>query len=781
MGLPAILSSLVALIPKTLYVLTMSLLSLIDVFQLLFRKLAGLDCYYVAGEAQTGDIIYDFLRGILFGEYPILSNVFFGLLILGFILLFLSTIVAIIRNEYTTEKAENSKGKIIGKAFKSVLYFAIVPIVVLFGVYLANIVLVAVDSATRYNTNYGTVLDVNKLKPVNVSSQTLGSTQNVQQTYITYSIFGWRDSATNMPYGTTTTTFSGTIFKAAAYSANRIRTTANNPTDPADGNCQNFGYLLKTGKITTFGGLFGDPNGNTENIAVQIDTAFADNVIFKTPAQLDYSSQYTQEINDSSILIWPSQEGVMQDVADKFNVNLVWYYYDLWSFNWVIGIGAAIIMVTIFINIIFGLMKRIVEMIGLFLMAPPLIGLMPLDGEKGYKEWQKSFVKKALMAYGAVGGMNIIFLILPELQTISFFNNGAMDNIVNTLLVLIALLAVKDFINVVSGLVGGEDANKTGGDVGKDVAGMAAKGLQMGMSTIGLAAGAGGLVKRTVMKGAGAIQTAKRAYDARVDPTSDHKRLTNLAKDAMREQHEAEAKQEAKEASYQRYRAKNIDFLDKTLTDKHSKDYDAGLATLKTNDGAAYQKVLEEKLRKQYAEDLKNEKKFFKTDSGELKTLKEIEKKETDALYRQKQANVHVTNQDAFEMTGLGALTKQIDELKKDSATASSRITKARNWKSGVGAIGSYATGHAVDIVKPAFPAVNNAITTNLSIFAENNFVKEFAGKGGENIKDMVYRVSGRTFAEVKKAKEKAESAEKEAKSMRLNAQAIADAINGKK
>ena len=93
------------IIPQLFYLLSMALLSIIDVFQLLFRKLAGLDTYYVDGTAQTGDIVSDFLTGILFGGYPILSSVFVGLIILGAILLFLSTIVAIIRNEYTTEKA----------------------------------------------------------------------------------------------------------------------------------------------------------------------------------------------------------------------------------------------------------------------------------------------------------------------------------------------------------------------------------------------------------------------------------------------------------------------------------------------------------------------------------------------------------------------------------------------------------------------------------------------------------------------------------------------------
>ena len=778
MGASAILSSLVALIPKTVYLLTMSLLGVIDVFQLLFRKLAGLDVYYVGGEAQTGDVIYDFLRGILFGDYPILSNVFFGLLILGFILLFLSTIVAIIRNEYTTEKAENSKSKIIGKAFKSILYFAIVPIVVLFGVYLANVVLMAVDKATTYNTNYAGTLDKSKLQAVEVAMP-FGEAGTAQYTFVTYNIFGLKD-ASGLPYGTTTTTFSGTIFKAAAYGANRVRTTADMSTNPEDGAVRNFGYLLKTGAVTNFDGLFSDPNGNTENIATKIDIAFADNVVLKKPAVLDFTSQYAKEVNDYSITIFPSQVGVDQQVMDKFNVNLVWYYYDLWSFNFIIALGAAIIMVTIFINIIFGLMRRIVEMIGLFLMAPPLIALMPLDGERAYKDWQKSFVKKALMAYGAVGGMNIIFLILPELQTISFFNNTMLDWFVDTLLVLVALLAVKDFIGVVSGFAGGDDANKVGGDIGKDVAGMAAKGLLMGMSTIGLAAGGIGLAGRTVMAAKDMGVAAKRAWQARgVRGDSTNVKHTAIARDHLKDQHKEESKAEAQAKVYEKYRALKIGDLDKDLTDATSANYDAGLAALKTTDGAAYQRVLEERLRNQYAEDRKSG--TLINDSGIMQSIKAMENVRAKKIFNDKQAEVNVTNQDVYEMTEHGKYRKARKELKEQQAEAETKQVKREIGREVRGLKGKYYGGIATDITKPTFGAINNAVTTNLSIFADNNFAKEFGGKGGENIKDMMYRVTGRTLAEVNKAKEKAANAEKEAKALRNQADAIAEAIKRNK
>ena len=52
------------LIPKLVYLLYTSLISLVDLFQLLFRKLAGLDVYYVDGEPIGGDLVTNFIQGI---------------------------------------------------------------------------------------------------------------------------------------------------------------------------------------------------------------------------------------------------------------------------------------------------------------------------------------------------------------------------------------------------------------------------------------------------------------------------------------------------------------------------------------------------------------------------------------------------------------------------------------------------------------------------------------------------------------------------------------------
>ena len=83
--------SLFNLIPKIMYLLYASIACVIDVLQLFFRKLAGLDVYYVDGEAITGDLVTNFITGILGINaegltYSALSTVFWSMLIFGIII-----------------------------------------------------------------------------------------------------------------------------------------------------------------------------------------------------------------------------------------------------------------------------------------------------------------------------------------------------------------------------------------------------------------------------------------------------------------------------------------------------------------------------------------------------------------------------------------------------------------------------------------------------------------------------------------------------------------------
>ncbi len=474
---------LLSAIPKLIYIISNAFLSVIDLFQLVFRKLAGLDVYYIDGVAQEGDIVYHFIRGTLFGDFPILTNAFWGLVILGFILLFLSTIVAIIRNEYAADKPEDPRSSIIKKAFKSIALFAIVPIAVLFGIFLSNVILQAVDQATSVSASTSfNFLDTQKLKSTTLPS---GPSSEVKTTYIHYNLF-------SIAIPTTTTTFSGAVFNASCYNANRARYD------------DTFFEFLNNDKATHFGGLFQDTN--REKVAGAIDEGFANYVKVETVSNLDYSDWYILKDNLPTADVFQLQGSDNITALDRNNVKLIWYYYNLWYYNFLVAFAAGIILCVMFINLAMGLIGRFIELVGLFLIAAPLIALRPLDNGDAYKAWRGKFISKTLMVIGAIGGMNIVFLIMPYLNKLSFFNFSVADYIMSILFMIVALMMVKTFIGMISSFIKSEDLNKAGGEISKELGSKVASAGMLVAGGAGLAL-RGGLV---AYKGlSGGVKAAK--------------------------------------------------------------------------------------------------------------------------------------------------------------------------------------------------------------------------------------------------------------------------------
>lgn len=491
-----IIINIFSFIPKLMYLITTSFFSILDVLQLLFRKLAGLDSYYIqtggiesAGDIiaggqtvqQTGDIVEEFILGIFTNKYPILYNVFWSFIILGVVMLFLTTLIALIRNEYTPEKdGSNSKSKVIGRSIKALLSFAIVPVVVFFGVYLCNILLRALDAITS-----GSSTDALGMPTTNLA-QYSRSDEGGGDSYIAYSLFGFK-------IATNTTPFSGVAFKASAYRANRARLS------------DEFVQLLSNNEITNWNGTFS--GADAETVATYIDNAFANNVQFQNASTLDYSSTYQLTNNVTVVDIIAAADtsaaaAIPFRTLDRYRVGVVWYYYDLWQFDFLVAWAIVISMLTVFINIIFGLMKRFFEVIGLFLVSPPVVALMPLDDGAAFGKWKGRFISKMLGAYGAVVGMNIMFIILPYIYRIKFFNIGIVDAIIQSLFIIVGLVSVKSFIALMSEIAGGDDVQKAGVEIAKEVGATVQKAGAAAVKVAGMATGLGMATSLTGVAGA---------------------------------------------------------------------------------------------------------------------------------------------------------------------------------------------------------------------------------------------------------------------------------------
>ena len=496
-----------AWIPQLIYFLYTSAASVLDLLQFIIRKLAGLDVYYVDGQEVTGDIVSGFVRGILGIDknptYSSLSTVFWSMVIFGAILLVTTTIFAIIKAHYNYDAAKSNPFHIIGQSFKSLCLMAIVPIVAVFGVFFCNVVLQALDQVTSYDSAMSGVFESNAL-----SKLEKGKVKGTEDrfAYTSYDFFG-AGAFTN------STTFSGALFKVAAYDCNRVRLGVYR-TPHSEGD---------DGGWTNFGIFYADGEGARDKVAEQIDYAFANNLTLINRRRASIAGGDSWVLS-SSLTVGYSAVCALGLVSvkrfSKYNVGLVWYFYNLWAFNWFIAFAGIIVFLSILSNVVFGLMVRMIQLLALFFVFPPLIGIAPLDGGGAFTKWRQQYTSDLLMAFGAVVGMNLFFIILPFLNTISFFNSGFLDSIMNVVIMLAALTMVKNFIGMLSGFIGASDANKVGEETKGSVGQLAQKagGATLKAATIGVKAfkaGGGGLAGRAIGKGVGKIGSAITNHQAK--------------------------------------------------------------------------------------------------------------------------------------------------------------------------------------------------------------------------------------------------------------------------
>ena len=523
------------LIPKMIYLLYTSLACILDVLQMAFRKLAGLDVYYVDGKKVTGDIVSNFITGIL-GirsdgiEYPILTNVFWAFIVFGLIMLFMTTIVAIIKSHYTyDDKSAKGPMQYVYTAGKAVVNMVAVPIIVVLGLYINQAILTAVDSITSttsasiesmFGAESSTTDESGNTVTESVASKYLYSVDTTTggKTYMYYDMFGvsckikygksfsavekdtWKGSQIGL-IGASNSPISGQLFKVAAYNANRVRIGTYKQGNFSGSRGTNYD-LFKNAK-------------DTESLADMIDTCFATNLHTKDEFVLSYDLAGTSDI--VSLKFFTNFLTRKVSAFSKFNVGAVWYYYDLWQFNFIVGFAGIMITAGVLVNVIFGLISRLFTCIVLFLIAPPLFGLAPLDGGDAGKKWRSNFMKNVLMTYGAVVGMNLMFLILPYMNTIDFFNIKLIDVIMQTLIIIAGLITIKAIIGLVSDLIGGADSNKTGKDLATETGTAAFKGGKMALGAGKLALKAPAVAVKGAQTVYGGIRTGVAGVQTGVD------------------------------------------------------------------------------------------------------------------------------------------------------------------------------------------------------------------------------------------------------------------------
>lgn len=472
-------------------VLVLAIGRICDICQLLFRKFAGLDTVRYANKQTDGDIVMALIND------KSVQNVFWAMLVLAVLLLLITTFVATIKTEFNKD-GKNSKKPVFQGAIRAIANFVLVPIITMFGMFMGNALLKAIDGATS------------------VSNRTSLSSQ---------------------------------IFLVGAYNANRARSYCNvtyktngqlesvvYTNEGSGSNIQSFGKILVGGETTNTNagtanfGIFYDNVTAGYTAADKIDDAFSSNL---TLTQNDLSSLNANQRS----LNYGAQRfyyggWFFDDIAtngeygtsDKpsitfsiYNISLVYYYYDLSpiGYDYISSTFSLIVCAYVYITTILGLIKRIFMMVTLFVISPPITALYPLDGGKALGNWRGAFISETLAAYSTVVVMNVFQMLLPLVMKIQLFSRSDlgknwlldalllggisidfMNRVGVMLIVLGSLTFFKSATGAISKMLGIGDATGAGIDGVKN----ATRNTARALAGVGAAVGAGAIIGKGIGK-----------------------------------------------------------------------------------------------------------------------------------------------------------------------------------------------------------------------------------------------------------------------------------------
>ena len=337
-----------------IYYLFMGICSIVNFAEMMFKKFAGIDPIMTNdGEMNILDV---FIRS---NE---IWGLFVSILILSIVLLFLFTIVAVIKSEFALDAKGSAKGPIIARSLKSLAMFIIVPTVSLLGVYAVNAITDTINSMMKGSDDTGMV----------------------QQ-----------------------------VFYTMSYNANKARI-----------NKEFAEYIKGCGNTrNNNGGAF---KGSQEDVAYAIDQAFKTNQKHKSGLKYDAMDFPMEmiEAQDFSSLFMPVSMSNYWDTYSIWDIVQVNFYFSILDMDYIIGFGSAIVITYMLLSMSCVLIKRIFEIVILFLLAAPMISLAPLDGGSASKSWQKEFIKRVIAIVAPVFAINMYFIMIPLFMKISIFNGG---------------------------------------------------------------------------------------------------------------------------------------------------------------------------------------------------------------------------------------------------------------------------------------------------------------------------------------------------------------------
>lgn len=172
---------------------------------------------------------------------------------------------------------------------------------------------------------------------------------------------------------------------------------------------------------------------------------------------------------------------------DYFDISVVSQYYNLRSLDFIIGILGSIVIMVMFVMSAVTFIQRIFDIVLLYIISPVSVSTIPVDDGNRFRIWRDMTISKVLGAYGIILSMNLFFIIIPQVSSITFFTDSFKNGIVQILFLIGGAFAVTKANLVIAQLTGntaGQNETQqlirnmqTGGHIAKATAGIGATAL----------------------------------------------------------------------------------------------------------------------------------------------------------------------------------------------------------------------------------------------------------------------------------------------------------------
>lgn len=118
--------------------------------------------------------------------------------------------------------------------------------------------------------------------------------------------------------------------------------------------------------------------------------------------------------------------------------------FDIKKINYVLGYISTALVAILLLVIILQFIRRIIEILILYLVAPLFVATIPMDDGAKFKEWKDYFTATMFSAFGPIMMMKIYFLVTPTLvsSSVTYTNSAWTDSMIKLFLVMGGAYAV---------------------------------------------------------------------------------------------------------------------------------------------------------------------------------------------------------------------------------------------------------------------------------------------------------------------------------------------------